>query len=106
MKKIISLFLAVIMTVTMFAGCTVTEPEQTGGNDTAGETALEVLQKVWDRFSDEEKFPVYGGDAENMVDGAPGQFSTTDGQQFYLRCIPPEGWRRCSVLCRRYAHSV
>lgn len=90
MKKIISLFLAVIMTVTMFAGCTVTEPEQTGGNDTAGETALEVLQKVWDRFSDEEKFPVYGGDAENMVDGAPGQFSTTDTDGLMHNLLVPE----------------
>lgn len=90
MKKGISLFLVMLMSAGMLAGCFTTEPEQTGGGDAAAETALEVLQKVWDGFSGEEKFPVYGGDAENMVDGAPGQFSTSDTDGLMHNLLVPE----------------
>lgn len=90
MKKSISLLVAIFMMLTVFTGCRAAEPEQTGGNDSAGETALEVLQKVWDRFSEEEKFPVYGGDAENMVDGAPGQFSTGDTDGLMHNLLVPQ----------------
>lgn len=45
-----------------------------------------ILNNVWDSLSDDEKFPCYGGDSENMTDGKPGEFSLsdTDGLQYNL----------------------
>ena len=44
--------------------------------------ALDVLNKIWDSFDDEEKFAVIGGmDSEdNIVDGAPGSFSVENAE--------------------------
>ena len=37
--------------------------------------ALEVLTKVWDTYAEDEKFPVGGGDSENMNWEGPGKFN-------------------------------
>ena len=90
MKKFLSFLLVSAIVMTLCAGCRISQPEQTdGANDVAG-NPLEILQTVWDKFSEDEKFPVYGGDAANMTDGKPGEFdvSDTDGLQYNL--IVPE----------------
>lgn len=88
MKKILSLLLAITMVTAMAAGCANTK---TDGNDTpVAESALEILQTVWGKFSDDEKFPVYGGDSANMVDGAPGDFSITDTDGLRYNLMVPE----------------
>ena len=42
--------------------------------------ALEILETVWNTYSDDEKFPAAGGDSseENMRTDAPGAFSVAD----------------------------
>lgn len=89
MKKILSMLLALVLITTTAAGCRNTTPEQTDGGTTA-ETALEVLQKIWDRLDDTEKFPVYGGDANNMVDGAPGDFNVADTDGLMHNLLVPQ----------------
>lgn len=89
MKKFLSMLLALVLVTTIVAGCRNTTPEQTDGGATA-ETALEVLQNIWNRLSDTEKFPVYGGDANNMVDGAPGEFSISDTDGLMYNLLVPE----------------
>lgn len=51
-----------------------------GGDETvdlAYKSALEVLSTIWATYGDDEKFFVGGGDYENMVMDAPGNFSLT-----------------------------
>ena len=96
MKKIISLLLAAVLTGTMFAGCTRNKTDNNdnnsnNGNNTAtAKSALEVLQTVWDKFNENEKFPVYGGSGDDMVDGNPGQCSIRDTDGLCNNLLVPE----------------
>lgn len=73
MKKIISLLLALVMLVAVFAGC--------GAKNEGGETttegvvlpasALEILENVWALYGEEETFAIVGGDGEAVVMDAP-----------------------------------
>ena len=78
MKKILSLVLAVMLVMTM-AACnggaatpTTTAPTTTAPKIEVPATAVEILEKIWGQFADNEKFPVMGGDYEAMVPDAPG----------------------------------
>ena len=95
MKKIIAMLLAVMLVVSM-AACG--SKEEGGNNNAAGTetetptSALEILENVWASYTDDEKFPVFGGNAgDNMVDGAPGAFDVadTDGMTYTL-LVPAE----------------
>ena len=102
MKKTIALLLALMMTVTVFAGCNhKTEQEGTQGtvgindstpettldttlennNTTDDATALQVLENIWAQFGEEDRFPVIGGDSGNMTDNAPGSFDVTNTEE-------------------------
>lgn len=89
MRKILAMLLTLVLVTTTVAGCRNTTPQQTDG-ETNAETALEVLQNIWNRLSDTEKFPVYGGDANNMVDGAPGAFSVSDTDGLMHNLLVPQ----------------
>lgn len=84
MKKIIAMVLAVMLMVSLVAcgGKTATKLEA---------TPEEVLTNIWNKFAEEEKFFAFGGDAANMVDGAPGKFdlADTDGLSYTL-LVPAE----------------
>ena len=84
MKKIIALALAAVM-VLAFAACA----KQNGENSTTApsddqkgqpQSALEILEKVWSKYSTDEKFPATGGSEKNMKDGMPGKFDVADGE--------------------------
>ena len=93
MKKILALILAGVMLLS-FVAC--------GGNDVAEETtvpvteaeteaatqapassdnaaadAADLLNKVWAKFAEDEKFFAMGGDFSNPVDGAAGKYDIT-----------------------------
>ena len=93
MKKLIAMLLAVVLVASM-AAC---------GNNagTAGDTqpkvevpatALEILEKVWSSYTDDEKFPVFGGNQnENAVMDAPAKFDLTDTDGLtYTLLVPAE----------------
>ena len=92
MKRILALLLAVIMVLSM-AACgnknteTPTEPENPPVEVPA--SALEILETVWALYGDDEKFPVMGGDANNMVDGAPGAFGLEDADMATYQLLVP-----------------
>ena len=82
MKKMFAMILALAMVLSM-AACGTKTPAETNAPETqAPETtapavevpasALEILEKVWALFGDDEKFPVMGGDYEAMIPDAPG----------------------------------
>ena len=77
MKKFFAMILALAMVLSM-AACGEKAPAETNAPETNAPTvevpasSLEILEKVWALFGDDEKFPVMGGDYETMVDSAPG----------------------------------
>jgi len=83
LKKTFALFLTATLLLT---GCGGKKQQDNGGPA----NAQEVLQSVWDTFSDEEKFPVYGGDSANMVDGGPGNFDIADTEGLRYNLLVPE----------------
>lgn len=76
MKRIVSAVLCAVMLFVLTA-CGASAPSDA---DAAPASALELLETVWNSYSDDEKFPAAGGDysEENMRDGAPGNFSMDD----------------------------
>lgn len=78
MKKVISILLAAVLMLS-FAACAKTEGGNTNGTD-GPESAVALMEKVWDSYTDDEKFPAGGGDfsEENMRDNAPGKYSLED----------------------------
>lgn len=101
MKKLIALLLALTMVIGL-AACgnsnnetpeTPDVPETTEGAEAPAvsgpATALELLETVWALYGDDEKFPVFGGDGLNMVDGAPGAYTDMEALQSQL-LVPAE----------------
>ncbi len=101
MKKLIALLLALTMVIGL-AACgnsnnetpeTPDVPETTEGTEAPAvsgpATALELLETVWALYGDDEKFPVFGGDGLNMVDGAPGAYTDMEALQSQL-LVPAE----------------
>lgn len=95
MKKILSLLLALTMVLSL-AAC--------GGNNNAEETtpvteapteppvtlpesALALLEELWE--AQEEKFPVFGGDAMTMVADAPGAYGLEDTETLEVQLLVP-----------------
>lgn len=76
MKKIISLTLAFAMVLTLFAACGNTTGETQATTQAPAVTtapteaailptsALEILETTWNAFTEDEQFPIYGGDIE------------------------------------------
>lgn len=105
MKKIISLLLAVMLVVSLAAcggNAQTNEPGNTEGNKVAAPaSALEILEKVWDTYTEDEMFPVVGGDSayhaaqmdadENyMMPSAPGKFALTETDELTFKMLVPE----------------
>ena len=76
-----------------------TAPEETAPQETAPQGseeqapastgALAVLNKIWEVTGENEKFPAAGGDVNNMVDGAPGNYSLEDAEALTYQLLVP-----------------
>lgn len=96
MKKLLVIFLAILLTLSL-AACgenkTPTGDDTTNGQNVSGSeenskepiqnavnSPLELLNTVWNSYEEDNKFPVAGGDMseENMTMGAPGKFGLDD----------------------------
>lgn len=88
MKRTLSLMLALVMAVSLMA-CG--KKDDGKNNADAPADSLALLTKVWDSYTDDEKFPAAGGDYETSVDDAPGAFdpSSADNLNFLLT-VPTE----------------
>lgn len=80
MKKFICAVLALVMVLSL-AAC---GSKNSGAGDVSD--ALTLLNTVWATYSEEEKFPVSGGDYDHPVDDAPGAFdiSNADNMDYML----------------------
>lgn len=91
MKKTVILFLAAIMSLTLW-GCggrgTVEEGQNTEESQYA--QALDVLNEVVNVYAEEELFSIYGGDQENAVMDAPGRFDISKTEELEASLGLPE----------------
>lgn len=80
MKKIISLVLAALLTLSLAACGSKTDNGGSGDQAYTPASALDLLEKVWNTYTEDEKFPAAGGDysEENNKEDAPGVYDLTD----------------------------
>ncbi len=74
MKKFLSIFLACFL-IFSIAGCANNEPQK---EETSVKDSLAILTTVWSSYPDDSKFPVMGGDYNNMTESKPGKFDISD----------------------------
>lgn len=97
MKKIISLLLAALMVLSMVACASAGTDETTAPSEETTEapnvnvpgSALEVLENIWNDYAEEEKFSVIGGNMENPVDGAPGNYDLAYAENMTYNLLVP-----------------
>ena len=84
MKKILAFVLAAVMVLSL-AACTdkgseggATSPS--GAQTNQPKSALEILEKVWSKYSADEKFPATGGSEKQMKEDMPGKFDVSDAE--------------------------
>ena len=84
MKKIIAIALAAVMAFSL-AACT-KQNDKNGTTTPSGaakgqaKSALEILEKVWSKYSADEKFPATGGSEKHMKEDMPGKFDVSDAE--------------------------
>ena len=89
MKRTLSLILALVMALSL-AACG-TKDGGKADNADAPADSLTILNKVWESYTDDEKFPAAGGDYEHSVDDAPGAFDLSDADNLsYMLTVPAE----------------
>ena len=84
MKKILAFILAAVMVLSLAAcadkGSEGGATSPSGAQTNQPKSALEILEKVWSKYSTDEKFPATGGSEKNIKDGMPGKFDVADGE--------------------------
>ena len=102
MKKFFALLLVLTMTLSIFAACgkkteapaedpTVeSTTEATEPQAAAPGSALEILENIWAKYGEDEKFFVMGGNMENPVDGAPGNYDLQYAENLPYNLLIPE----------------
>lgn len=84
MKKILAFILAAVMVLSL-AACA-DKGSEGGATSPSGtqkdqpKSALEILEKVWSKYSTDEKFPATGGSEKHMKDDKPGKFDVSDAE--------------------------
>ena len=73
MKRIIALSFAA-MTLLAFAACASKGTDDNKQVESDYKSSLEVLDAIWEKYSDDDKFPVLGGNRDAMVENKPGAF--------------------------------
>ena len=78
MKKMITFILGAAMAISL-VGCSGNNGSSNHGGSGDGSTssyssAVEVLETVYGVYSEDQKFPIGGGDSEHMTTDAPGAF--------------------------------
>ena len=84
MKKILAFILAAVMVLSLAAcadkGSEGGATSPSGAQTDQPKSALEILEKVWSKYSTDEKFPATGGSEKHMKDDKPGKFDVSDAE--------------------------
>jgi len=86
MKKLLALLLASLMIFALVA-CGADEKKEDKKETVEIASAVEILEKVWAAYGDEQKFFAMGGDGENPVDNAPGAFNIANAELLAAQLI-------------------
>lgn len=118
MKKIIAIFLASVMMLSLMAGCTgggttpteateVTQPTQESTvptqaptqptqmtteptqMGTATSTSAQILNKIWTQYGENERFASYGGTVEHAINDAPGDLDLSNTEEITSKYLLP-----------------
>ena len=107
MKKIVSLALVAVLALSLVA-CGTGKPAETTAPETtvvpettvapeaetqaptASTGALAVLENIWNKYGEGEKFAVIGGNMESPVDGAPGNYDMAYAENLTWNLLIPE----------------
>ena len=107
MKKIVSLALVAVLALSLVA-CGTGKPAETTAPETtvvpettvapeaetqaptASTGALAVLENIWNKYGEGEKFAVIGGNIEAPVDGAPGNYDMAYAENLTWNLLIPE----------------
>lgn len=81
MKKIIALALAAALLLS-FTSCAKQNGTGTSSGALKGQpkNALEILEKVWSKYSADEKFSATGGSEKHIKEDKPGKFDVSDAE--------------------------
>ena len=81
MKKFIILALAAVF-VLSFTACAKQNGTTAPSVPPKGQpqNALEILEKVWSKYSTDDKFPATGGSEKHMKEDMPGKFDVSDAE--------------------------
>lgn len=87
MKRNVSILLVLALVLAVFTGCcgsrdSVPVQEMPG-------SAVEILTKIWADYADSEKFFVMGGNIENVVDNAPGEYNMEYAENMTYNLLVP-----------------
>ena len=89
MKKLIAMIMALAMMLTLFAGCGKEEPAETVPAQELPASALEILETVWAKYADDEKFAIVGGNIEANIMDAPGNYDLTYAENMTWNLLVP-----------------
>lgn len=89
-KKIMMLVVTAALLFS-FGGCGKNSSSKEEGSESVQvKDALEILTNIWNGYDEDQKFPVAGGDYDNISDNAPGKFDVSNTEALRLILIVPE----------------
>ena len=89
MKKLISVILALTLALSLAACGGNNDDAANTGSETKAASALEILENIWNQYSEDEKFAVIGGNMEAPVDGAPGNYDMAYAENLTYNLLVP-----------------
>lgn len=111
MKKLTIFVMTVLLLASVLTGCrsnvpqdttgsiapsttvphtTTVPPTGTQGGEADTEATVQLLQSIWDKYGDDERFAAYGGAVENSVSDAPGGLDVTNAEEMTTRYLIPQ----------------
>lgn len=106
MKRFLAMVLVLTMAMSLFVACgkkaetpadptndaatEATTEESTEPQVTVPASALEILENIWGKYADEEKFAVMGGNMENAVMDGPGEYDLAYAENLTFNLLIPE----------------
>ena len=89
-KKIMMLVVTAALLFS-FGGCGKNSSSKEEGSESVQvKDALEILTNIWNGYDEDQKFPVAGGDYDNISDNAPGKFDGSNTEALRSILIVPE----------------
>lgn len=93
MRKTKKIMMLVVIAALLFSfgGCGKNSSSKEEGSESVQvKDALEILTNIWNGYDEDQKFPVAGGDYDNISDNAPGKFDVSNTEALRSILIVPE----------------